>query len=281
MPMALATISPPALPKAFQPSFREVTPVMASVMEHFAPEAIVLQCGADSLSGDRLGCFNLSVKGHGDCVRFMKTFNVPMLVIGGGGYTMRNVSRAWTYETSIVLDSPVPNAIPVNDYYPYYGPDFDLCIPASNMENLNTPEYLERVKQQLFEQLRGITPCSVQIQTGQPGTSQTPDTADQDPDGAERDARDDDDADRRESAETLGERVQADTEMYDGDGDQDNGAAGGDLRCRDQPSDVAGVGMGQDVAPKFLLDALLQAVVRGCVLILARDGLAKYRQQGS
>ena len=26
----------------------------------YQPGAIVLQCGADSLSGDRLGCFNLS-----------------------------------------------------------------------------------------------------------------------------------------------------------------------------------------------------------------------------
>ena len=32
-------------------------------MERYQPEAIVLQCGADSLSGDRLGCFNLSLKG--------------------------------------------------------------------------------------------------------------------------------------------------------------------------------------------------------------------------
>jgi histone deacetylase 1/2 len=31
-------------------------------MEVYQPEAIVLQAGADSLSGDRLGCFNLSIK---------------------------------------------------------------------------------------------------------------------------------------------------------------------------------------------------------------------------
>ncbi|CAF99510.1 unnamed protein product [Tetraodon nigroviridis] len=38
-------------------------PVMAKVMEMYQPSAIVLQCGADSLSGDRLGCFNLTIKG--------------------------------------------------------------------------------------------------------------------------------------------------------------------------------------------------------------------------
>ena len=73
-------------------------PVMAKVMEVFQPGAVVLQCGADSLSGDRLGCFNLSVKGHAECVRYMRSFNVPLLLLGGGGYTIRNVARCWCYE---------------------------------------------------------------------------------------------------------------------------------------------------------------------------------------
>ena len=32
-------------------------------MEIYQPNAVVLQCGADSLAGDRLGCFNLSLRG--------------------------------------------------------------------------------------------------------------------------------------------------------------------------------------------------------------------------
>ena len=32
-------------------------------MEMYQPGAIVMQCGADSLSGDRLGCFNVTLKG--------------------------------------------------------------------------------------------------------------------------------------------------------------------------------------------------------------------------
>lgn len=32
-------------------------------MDWYNPSAVVLQCGADSLAGDRLGCFNLSLKG--------------------------------------------------------------------------------------------------------------------------------------------------------------------------------------------------------------------------
>ena len=80
-------------------------PVIEKIMEVYKPTAIVLQCGADSLTGDRLGCFNLTLKGHGECVRFVKGFGVPLLVLGGGGYTIRNVARCWAYETSVVLDT--------------------------------------------------------------------------------------------------------------------------------------------------------------------------------
>lgn len=67
------------------------------------PEAILLQGGADSLSGDRLGCFNLSVKGHGYAAQYLKKkYDVPILLLGGGGYTLRNVPRCWTYETSVI-----------------------------------------------------------------------------------------------------------------------------------------------------------------------------------
>ena len=45
-------------------------------MESYRPSAIVLQCGADSLTGDRLGCFNLTVAGHANCVEFMKSFGL-------------------------------------------------------------------------------------------------------------------------------------------------------------------------------------------------------------
>lgn len=92
-------------------------PVIRSVMEYYRPEAIVLQCGGDSLSGDRLGCFNLTMQGHANCVNFVKSFNMPVLVLGGGGYTMRNVSRTWAYETGLLVGQQMGPELPYNDYY--------------------------------------------------------------------------------------------------------------------------------------------------------------------
>jgi len=82
-------------------------PIISQVMEWYRPGAIVLQCGADSLAGDKLGCFNLSMEGHASCVEFVLKFGVPVLVLGGGGYTMRNVARAWAYETGLLVGQRV------------------------------------------------------------------------------------------------------------------------------------------------------------------------------
>jgi histone deacetylase 1/2 len=72
--------------------------IMPKVMDVYKPEVVVLQCGVDSLSGDKLGKFNLSVEGHANCLRFLRSFNVPLMVLGGGGYTIKNVARCWCYE---------------------------------------------------------------------------------------------------------------------------------------------------------------------------------------
>ena len=52
-------------------------PVIKNVIDFYQPTAVVLQCGADSLANDRLGNFNLSTKGHGECVSYVKSFKGP------------------------------------------------------------------------------------------------------------------------------------------------------------------------------------------------------------
>lgn len=140
-------------------------PVISQVMESYNPSAIVLQCGTDSLAGDKLGPFNLSMRGHANCVKFVKSLNRPLLLLGGGGYTMRNVSRAWAYETGLAAGMELGPDIPVNEYYEYFGPDYQLDVRASNADDMNTPAYLERVKNMIMDNLRAIGgPPSVQMQ---------------------------------------------------------------------------------------------------------------------
>ena len=45
-------------------------------------------------------------------MKFVKSFNMPTLVLGGGGYTVRNVARCWTFETSLLLSAEISNELP-------------------------------------------------------------------------------------------------------------------------------------------------------------------------
>ncbi|XP_074589130.1 histone deacetylase 6-like isoform X1 [Curcuma longa] len=153
-------------------SFRALfRPVIQKVMEVYRPDAVVLQCGADSLAGDRLGCFNLSVKGHADCLRYLRSFNVPMMVLGGGGYTMRNVARCWCYETAVAIGVEPDNKLPYNEYYEYFGPDYNLHIQPRSMENKNSSKELENIRIMLMDYLSKIEHApSVQFQSRVPDT---------------------------------------------------------------------------------------------------------------
>lgn len=37
-------------------------------------------------------------------------------------------------------------ALPFNDYFQYFGPDYRLEVPSTNMENMNSREYLDKIK---------------------------------------------------------------------------------------------------------------------------------------
>ncbi|KAK9815117.1 hypothetical protein WJX73_008018 [Symbiochloris irregularis] len=129
-------------------------PVMRKAVEVFQPEAIVFQSGADSLAGDRIGLLNLSIVGHAECVKFMQTFNLPMLVLGGGGYKINNVARCWAYETGAILGVQMADQLPDNEYRDYYGPSFRLVVPPNgDMQNENTGTYLDALCKRLLHNL--------------------------------------------------------------------------------------------------------------------------------
>lgn len=46
--------------------------------------------------------------------------------------------------------------IPINEYYEHYGPDYELDVRSCNMEDMNTTEYLSKIKRAIYENLRDI-----------------------------------------------------------------------------------------------------------------------------
>ncbi|KAF8920655.1 histone deacetylase RPD3 [Mucidula mucida] len=143
-------------------------PIISQIIESFQPGAIVLQCGADSLSGDKLGCFNISMAGHAHCVQFVRKQNIPFILLGGGGYTVKNVARTWAFETACALgiENEIDRSLPWNEYFEWFGPRYRLEVVQNNMEDLNVKDgSLETVKINALEQIRALkTAPSVAMQ---------------------------------------------------------------------------------------------------------------------
>ncbi|KAL6707011.1 histone deacetylase [Coniothyrium glycines] len=195
-------------------------PVIEAVMTYYGPEAIVLQCGGDSLSGDRLGCFNLSMDGHANCVRYVKSFGVPVIVLGGGGYTMRNVARTWAYETGELLSEVMPKQLPFNDFYEYFAPDYELDVRPSNMENANSHDYLHKIKSAVIENIRRTGKPSVEAFTTIPEVSLS---RAMDSDAEDEDDDEDADAnpDKRVTQRQRDNQIEHEAELYDASDDED------------------------------------------------------------
>jgi len=186
--------------------------IMQKVMDFFKPTVVVLQCGADSLSGDRLGCFNLSTKGHGKCVEFIKKFNLPLMILGGGGYTLRNVARLWAYETSILCEEELASELPYQEYFEYFAPDFTLHPDVNpRMENANSQQYLFNIVETVERQLKLLTGApSVQMHDVPDCFLKGREEAEGDPD-------------KRQLMDDL--KLEHNGEYYDGDSDQDEEGA--------------------------------------------------------
>ena len=78
-------------------------------------------------------------------------------MLGGGGYTIKNVARCWAYETAVCLDTEIENQLPQNDYYEYYGPDYNLHFdPRPDEKNTNSQDYLDFVQTKCLINLKAL-----------------------------------------------------------------------------------------------------------------------------
>ncbi|KAI5148292.1 histone deacetylase 3 [Enteropsectra breve] len=122
-------------------------PIITNAIKKFDPSVVVFQSGADSLGEDRLGVFSLSIRGHAECVRLIKNSGIPFVLLGGGGYTIQNVSRCWAYETALICGEEPPKHIPSsNPFVHLFEPDFKAAPQlASRHPNVNKRKYLDSI----------------------------------------------------------------------------------------------------------------------------------------
>jgi len=97
--------------------------------ERFLPDAVVVTCGCDGLWRDRrYGEWNLSIDGIDVVVSQILSWNLPTLLLGGGGYHLTDSARCWTLLTASALGIESRrewNEIPDHQFVDEYADD--LC----------------------------------------------------------------------------------------------------------------------------------------------------------
>ncbi len=82
------------------------------MIEDFAPQALVLQCGADGLEEDPLSKLALSNAALWRVVAQVRSLAPRFLVLGGGGYNPWSVGRAWAGVWATLNGFEVPERLP-------------------------------------------------------------------------------------------------------------------------------------------------------------------------
>lgn len=82
------------------------------VVQRFAPEAMLIQCGADALAEDPLAKQQLGNGALWQAVAALRPLAPRLLVTGGGGYNPWSVARCWTGIWARLNDLEIPDRLP-------------------------------------------------------------------------------------------------------------------------------------------------------------------------
>jgi acetoin utilization protein AcuC len=95
----------------YLPAFDAVVPPL---IRAFKPDVIVAQLGIDSHRTDPLTHLALDVQGFAEAVRRITGMAPRLVALGGGGYDLRNVARAWTAAWAILNGIELPSEMPAS-----------------------------------------------------------------------------------------------------------------------------------------------------------------------
>src|SRR5208337_3210667 len=90
-------------------AFDEVVP---SLLKKFKPDIVVSQLGVDSFITDPLTHLKYTTNGFCEVVGKIKELSPRWIALGGGGYDVTNVAKAWTLAWAIMNEVDLPNALP-------------------------------------------------------------------------------------------------------------------------------------------------------------------------
>ncbi len=86
--------------------------VVMPLIRAFAPDVLVTQLGIDSYHTDPLTHLQVTTEGYIEVIRQLSSLGLPWLAMGGGGYDVTAVARAWTLAYGVMLEAEWPDQLP-------------------------------------------------------------------------------------------------------------------------------------------------------------------------
>jgi histone deacetylase 8 len=112
---------------------RVLEEVIPHVVRVFEPEAIVCVAGCDGLARDPLGRWNLTPEAFSRTMHLLGDFDLPLLVLGGGGYDRITAAICWAHCCAALLGEPLGDRpIPPHDLFEAYA-----CVGFSTKLDCN------------------------------------------------------------------------------------------------------------------------------------------------
>lgn len=130
---------------------RAVLPVISEVRQRNAPDAVICQCGADGLSGDPLGAWNLTPAAFVQCVLVIQSCGLALLLLAGRGYEAASCARCWTAVTAALVGQELNDDIPEHRFLMVYGPGYELSMEPGFRRGLNDAQYVEGILQEVMK----------------------------------------------------------------------------------------------------------------------------------
>jgi acetoin utilization protein AcuC len=94
-----------------------------ALVEAFKPDFVVTQLGVDTFRTDPLSHLNCTTNGFCEAVRKLRDLAPRWIALGGGGYDLGNVARAWTLAWAIMNGVEAPLEMPL-DFFEAHRGDF-------------------------------------------------------------------------------------------------------------------------------------------------------------
>ncbi len=86
--------------------------VVPPLVQAFQPDILVTQLGVDTFVDDPLAHLRITTHGFCQILERLMSWSIPWIALGGGGYHLANVARAWTLAFALMNGVDLPDEIP-------------------------------------------------------------------------------------------------------------------------------------------------------------------------